>query len=352
MSVTKKQSKVIDEKEVFVISLENKKGLKVDFTNYGATMMSIITKDKFGNDIDVCLGWDNPEGYINSKAEFGAIVGRFANRIAKGQFTIEDKTYNLYINNGENHLHGGKVRYNKLVWDVVEIGECEEPYIVFGLTDEDMRENYPGTVEVQVKYTLLNDNSVKIEYDASTDKPTFVNLTNHCYFNLNGEGNGDVLNQYLKINTEYYTPVNEKLIPTGEILSVKGTELDFTKEKKIGDGIDSNFIQVVYGNGFDHNYAMGNSGKMKHAATAYCKESGVEMEVYTDKPGIQLYTGNFLNETGCKNGHNYGKRWAFCLETQFYPDSPNQPEFPESLLLPGEKYNFTTIYKFGIREEK
>ncbi len=334
--------------EFQLISLDNKKGLKVDFTNFGATMINIIVKDKNGNDTDVCLGYDNPEDYINTKAEFGAIIGRFSNRIAKGKFNIDGTEYSLAINNGVNHLHGGNVGYNKLFWDIAEVRYEDEPYVIFTLFDEDMRENYPGNVNVSVKYTLKSDNSIAIEYTASTDKSTYINLTNHCYFNLDGEGSGDILNQYLQINADYYTPIDETSIPTGEIAPVKGTVMDFTTPKKIGRDINDGFIQIVNGSGFDHNFVMGDSGKMKHAATAYSEMSGIKLSVYTDKPGIQLYAGNFLDVNCGKNGHTYGKRHAFCLETQFYPDSPNQKNFPETLVTPQDEYHFTTIYKFGL----
>ncbi len=351
MGIKQRSFGVVEGNETQLFSLENARGFRVDITNFGGTVVNIYTKDKNDNYIDVCLGYSNAEGYNNGDANFGALIGRYANRICKGMFNLEGKVYNLFINNGENHLHGGKVGYNKVMWEVTETGGGDEPWILLKFTDVDMRENYPGTLTVNVKYTVTADNSIKIEYFANTDKTTYVNLTNHCYFNLNGQGNGDVLGHLMQINAEHFTPTDASLIPTGEIVSVKDTAMDFTTEKAIGRDIESGEEPLVLAGGYDHNYVMGDTGVMKHAATATGETSGITMEVYTDKPGVQLYVGNFLkgNEIG-KDGKPYGKRSGFCLETQFYPDSPNHPAFPSCKLTPDETYHFTTIYKFGIKK--
>ena len=350
MSIEKRSFGTVDGAETELYILKNEKGFQVNITNFGGSLVNIITKDKNGNPVDVSLGYDNAMGYKNGRANFGALIGRYANRINKGHFTLEGKEYSLYINNGENHLHGGKVGYNKVLWQVVGSGDGAEPYLLLKFTDKAMRENYPGTLTVNVKYTVTADDALVIEYFANTDETTYVNLTNHCYFNLNGAGNGDILDHYLQINADSFTPTNAGLIPTGEIAPVEGTAMDFRTPKKIGRDIESGEQPLVLAGGYDHNYVMGAAGTMKHAATAYSEESGITMEVYTDKPGVQLYVGNFLkgNEIG-KGGIAYGKRTGFCLETQFYPDSPNQPQFPSCKLTPNQTYHFTTVYKFGLR---
>ncbi len=350
MSITKTSFGVTEGREAMLYSLKNKNGFQVDITNYGGSLVNIITKDKNGNPVDVCLGYEDAKGYEKGGANFGALIGRYANRICDGRFSIDGTEYNLYINNGKNHLHGGKVGYNKVMWTVVGEGGGEEPYILLKFVDEDMRENYPGTLTVNVKYTVTKNNEIKIEYYANTDKATYVSLTNHCYFNLNGAGNGDILGHLMQINSDCFTPTDETLIPTGEIASVEGTAMDFRTEKTIGRDIESAEEPLVFAGGYDHNYVMGETGVMKHAATACGEKSGIEMQVYTDKPGVQLYVGNFLkgDEIG-KGGTPYEKRTGFCLETQFYPDSPNHPEFPSCKLEPHQTYHFTTIYKFGIR---
>lgn len=349
MSIEKTSFGFVDGKEAKLYTLKNTNGFQVDITNFGGSLVNIFAKDKNGNPVDVCLGYGDAEGYKNGGANFGALIGRYANRICKGKFVLNGKEYNLFINNGENHLHGGKVGYNKVMWEVVAEGGGDEPWLLLKFTDVAMRENYPGTLTVNVKYTITADDSIKIEYYANTDETTYVNLTNHCYFNLNGQGNGDILGHGMRIFADCFTPTNAGLIPTGEIASVEGTAMDFRTEKTIGRDIESGEEPLVLANGYDHNYVLGKSGVMKHAATATGNITGIKMDVYTDKPGVQLYVGNFLkgNEIG-KDGKPYEKRTGFCLETQFYPDSPNHPEFPSCKLTPDETYHFTTIYKFSV----
>ena len=350
MSIIKKPFGKVNGKAADLYILTNENGFEVGISNFGGSLVSIVKKDKNGKPVDMSLGYNDAEGYNKGGENFGALIGRYANRIAKGHINVDGKDYSLYINNGENHLHGGKVGYNKVFWDVVAVGDYAEPYILLKYIDEDMRENYPGTLTVNVKYTITKDDSIKIEYIANTDRPTYVNLTNHCYFNLNGAGSGTILDHYLQINADSYNPTDAGLIPTGEIASVEGTAMDFRTPKKIGRDIEAPEEALVLGGGYDHNYIMGDTGVMKHAATVYSEESGIEMSVYTDKPGVQLYVGNFLNgsEIG-KEGVPYEKRTGFCLETQFYPDSPNQPHFPSCKLTPEDTYYFTTIYTFKVR---
>lgn len=351
MSIKKINFGTVQGEQAHLYILENANGFRVDITDFGGAMVNICTKDKNGNPTDVCLGYKDAQGYLDGDANFGALIGRYANRISKGHFELDGKEYDLYINDGENHLHGGKVGYNKVLWNVVGEGDGEEPWLLLKYVDKDMRENYPGTLTVNVKYTLTGRDEIKIEYFANTDKTTYVNLTNHCYFNLNGQGNGDILGHILQINADKFTPTDEGLIPTGEIASVFGTSMDFTTAKAIGRDIESGEQPLVLAGGYDHNYVMGKTGVMKHAATVSGEKSGIEMKVYTDKPGVQLYVGNFLkgDEIG-KDGKAYEKRTGFCLETQFYPDSPNRPEFPSCKLAPEQTYHFTTIYGFGIKK--
>lgn len=341
--------KVSDFSSIREYCLTNQNGVEVRLTNYGARLVSIKVPDRNGKFADVLLGHNNAEEYINAEDRpyFGSVVGRYGNRIAGGKFTLDGKEYTLATNNGKNHLHGGNMGYDKLVWDAA----VSNGSVVFSLTSYDGQEGYPGELKIKVTYTLTDANELKINYQAVTDKATPINLTNHAYFNLAGEGSPTIVEHELMLNADAFTPVNESLIPTGEFRPVKGTPFDFTTAKAIGRDIAQKDTQLEYGNGYDHNFVL-NKGKggLTLAATLYEPKSGRVMETFTDQPGVQFYSGNFLN--GCvtgKSGKKYPFRSALCLETQHYPDSPNQKNFPSTILKPGEKYQTTTVYKFSAK---
>ena len=301
---------------------------------------------------DITFGYNDVSGYMNAvdKPYFGAVVGRYGNRIAKGRFTLDGEEYKLATNNGENHLHGGVIGFDKVVWNAEIIGKN---VVRFTYLAKDGEEGYPGNVSIAVTYTLTEENEIQIDYLATTDKATPVNLTNHAYFNLKGEGEGDILGHELMINAKGFTPVNKGLIPTGEIAPVAGTPFDFTVAKPIGRDIGQTHQQLEYGGGYDHNFVLdkeGKEGEMTLAATAYEPTTGRLMEVFTKEPGVQFNCGNFLegNLVG-KSGKAYVHRGGFCLETQHYPDSPNQPQFPSTILRPGADYETRTVYRFSVR---
>lgn len=342
--------KVSDFSSIKEYTLVNSKGMEVRLTNYGARITAIKVPDRDGKMADVILGHNNVEEYINAEDRpyFGCVVGRYGNRIAKGKFTLDGKEYKLATNNGENHLHGGNIGFDKQVW-------CAQPQgdntVVFTFKSHDGEEGYPGNLNIKVTYTLTDENELKIAYLATTDKPTPINLTNHAYFNLAGEGSGTILDHELMINADTFTPSDSGLIPTGEFRPVKGTPFDFTVSKPIGRDIKQKNTQLKYGNGYDHNFVL-NKGKggMTLAAVLYEPKSGRVMETWTDQPGVQCYSGNFLN--GCltgKSGKKYPFRGGLCLETQHYPDSPNHKNFPSTILKPGEEYKTTTVYKFSTK---
>ena len=333
--------------------LENEEGMSVGIMTRGATVTSLNVPDKDGNLVDVSLGFDSVEGYLNKDCPyFGAVVGRYGNRIAKGAFTLDGVTYDkLAINNGENHLHGGLVGFDKVVWDAEIVAEGDEPAVKFSYLSKDGEEGYPGNLSVSVVYTLTKDNGLKLVYDASTDKATPCNPTNHTYFNLDGEGSPTILNQVIMINADKFTPVDEGLIPLGEHADVKGTAFDFTTPKAIGQDINADEDQITFGGGYDHNFVLNSQdGSLAKAVEVYSPVTGIMMEVFTTEPGVQFYAGNFLegNLTG-RSGKIYPYRSGFCLETQHYPDTPNQPNFPTTTLKPGDKYSHETIYKFGVK---
>lgn len=338
--------------ETTLYTLTNANGMKVQITNYGATVTSVLTPDRQGEMGDVVLGFDNMAGYqspeyLKSGPYFGAIVGRYGNRIAKGKFTIDGQEYTLATNNGENHLHGGVKGFDKVVWEAEPLSG--QNAIRFKYVSPDGEEGYPGKLTSIVTYTLTNDNEIKIDYEATTDKATPVNLTNHSYFNLAAGEAEDALGHVLTLNADKYTVVDKSLIPTGELRDVKGTVMNFTTPQTIGAR-----VKQVEGGGYDHNYVLSDSSKkLKKAATVYEPTSGRVMEVFTTEPGIQFYSGNFLDGTITgSDGKKYGKHYGFALETQHFPDSPNQPSFPSTILEPGEKYESTTIYKFSTRDEQ
>jgi aldose 1-epimerase len=309
---------------------------------YGGIITEFHVPDKSGRLANVVLGFDNLEQYLGPHPYFGAIIGRFGNRIAKGKFTLDGKTYSLAINNGPNSLHGGLKGFDKVVWQATPGETRDGATLKLDYTSADGEENYPGKLKVTVTYTFTPKNELRIDYEAATDQATPINLTNHSYFNLAGAG--DVLGHELRLTAKEFTPTDDTLIPTGEIKSVKGTPFDFTTPKAIGQDIEKLFSQPHAG--YDHNFVLDNGGKLALAARVVEPKSGRGMEVLTDQPGVQLYTANYLAETRCTGDKMFGKFGAFCLETQHYPDSVNHPNFPSVILRPGAEYRSTTIYRF------
>jgi aldose 1-epimerase len=336
---------------VNLYTLTNRSGMQVAITNYGGRIVSILAPDRDGKLADVVLGFDDLAGYLGPNPYFGALIGRYANRIGNARFTLDGKEYKLAANDGPNSLHGGLVGFDKKVWTARDLGG-NHPSLELTYVSADGEENYPGRLTAHVVYTLGDSNDLKIDYTAATNKDTVLNLTNHSYFNLSGEGSGDILKTSMMINASHYTPIDEHLIPTGEIASVEGTPLDFRKSTPIGDRINDDFEQLKLAKGYDHDFVLdrpaGNHGLIV-AARAVDHESGRALEVLTTQPGIQLYTGNFLDgSVKGRNGHAYGYRNAFCLETQHFPDSPNKPSFPTTELKPGQTFHETTVFKFSI----
>jgi aldose 1-epimerase len=337
-----------DGEKVELYTLTNKNSVRVSLMTYGATIVDLCTPDRDGNPADIALGFGSLKPYLTKSPYFGCIAGRYANRIAKGRFTLEDKTYKLAKNNGANHLHGGEKGFDKHVWNA-ELPKSKHPSVRFTLRSPDGHEGYPGNLDVAVTYTLTDRNELRIAYQAITDKTTIVNLTNHNYFNLAGAGNGNILNQHLKLFAAHFTPVNKKLIPTGEIKSVGGTVLDFRTPTPIGSRITEIDSDPI---GYDHNYVLSQTpqARVAIAAEVYEPKSGRLMKVYTDQPGVQFYTGNFLDGSiKGKGGRVYKQHYGFCLETQHFPDSPNQPKFPGTVLKPGQIFKTTTVYKFSAK---
>jgi aldose 1-epimerase len=329
-------------------TLANKNGMKVTITNFGATVVSIIVPDKDGKIADVVLGYDDASEYESGKASIGATIGRYANRIAGGKFVLDGKTYTLPLNDGPNTLHGGIKGFSKRVWTAKDVSGAAGQALQMTFLSKDGEEGFPGNLSVRVVFTLGSTNELKIDYSATTDKDTVLNLTNHSYFNLSGQGEGDILGTELTLHASRFTPVDATLIPTGELRSVKGTPFDFTKATPIGARIDQDEEQLKLGKGYDHNWVVdGTSGTRRLAAQAYDPKSGRVLEVLTTEPGIQFYTGNFLDGTiHGKDGKVYNRRYAFCLETQHFPDSPNHPKFPTTELKPGQKFHSITVFKF------
>lgn len=341
---------VSDFDKIRLFTLKNSAGMEVGVTNFGAIITSIKVPDRDGKMADVTLGYNDVADYINAvdKPYFGAVVGRYGNRIAKGKFTIDGKEYSLPINNDPNSLHGGIIGFDKVVWDAEKVGDNG---VKLTYHAKDMEQGYPGNLTCTVTYTLTDENEIVIDYHATTDKATPVNLTQHAYFNLKGEGEGDILDHELMINADHYTPVDSTLIPTGEIAPVEGTPFDFREAKPIGRDINDENEQLKFGLGYDHNWVLKEGDGMKLAATLYEPTSGRMLEVTTTEPGVQFYCGNFL--TGVlkgKSGKPYVHRGGLCLETQHYPDSPNQPEFPNTILKPGDTYESKTIFKFSVKK--
>ena len=343
-----------DGREVRLYALSNSNGMKAEIMTYGGIVVSLKVPDRDGKIGDIVLGYDNLDGYIKNNPYFGSIVGRYGNRIAKGRFTIDGKEYKLATNNEPGgiacHLHGGIKGLDKVVWKAEPIEQKDAVGVKLTYLSKDGEEGYPGNLDCTVTCLITNNNELKIEYLATTDKATYVNLTHHGYFNLTG-AQRDILDHQLMLNADRFTPVDVGLIPTGELRSVKNTVMDFTRPTAIGAGINSDYEQIKFGGGYDHNWVLNKQGdEMVPAATVYEPTTGRLMEVLTTEPGVQLYSGNFLDGTITgKAGKVYKHRYAFCLETQHYPDSPNKSNFPSTLLRPGQKYETTTIYRFSTK---
>ena len=336
---------------VQLYTLNNNNGMRVKITNYGATITSIHVPDKEGVSGEVTLGSDALEDYLDGHPYFGCIVGRYGNRIALGQFTLGGQTYDLAKNNGPNHLHGGDVGFDKRLWGASTFRTETTSGVEMTLSSPDGDEGYPGNLEVKVTYTLNNDNELRIDYEATTDAPTVVNLTNHTYFNLKDGGQTPVLDHEVMINADTFTPVDLTMIPTGVIAEVAGTPFDFRTPVTIGASIDQTTDeQIALGGGYDHNFVLNAAAEgMTKAAEVHDPSSGRVLEVLTEEPGVQFYTGNFLDGSETGRGLTYNYRHGFCLETQHYPDSPNQPDFPSTILNPGETYSTATVFRFSVR---
>lgn len=349
MTITSQHFGVTPEgEEVQLFSLTNDQGMEVRITNYGGIITAIYVPDRNGKLDDVVLGHETLEGYLNRSRYFGALIGRYANRIACGRFCLHGISYSLAKNNGDNHLHGGLKGFDKVVWSAREIQDSGVAGLELTYLSKDGEEGYPGNLETRVTYVLTNGNELRIEYFATTDQNTIINLTNHSYFNL--AGGGTVLDHQLAINADNFTPVNKVLIPTGEIRSVKDTPLDFTCRTAIGARINNHDEQLCFAGGYDHNFVLRTETEtFRKAATVYEPMTGRVMEVSTTQPGMQFYSGNFLDGSiAGKSGRVYIKHSGCCFETQHFPDSPNQPSFPSTLLKPGEEYKHTTVFKFSV----
>lgn len=337
-------------KKVDLYVLNNKNKMSVYIANYGGRIVSVNVPNKSGSFTDVVLGYDSLKHYFDRKENFfGALIGRYGNRIAKGKFELDGKNYQLAINNAPNSLHGGPTGFHNQVWDAKQL---DNQSLELSYVSKDMEEGYPGTLTVKVLYHLTDDNSIEISYQATTDKKTILNLTNHSYFNLNGAGSGTINDHLLTINADKFTPVDSTLIPTGVLTDVAGTAFDFRKPTAIGDSVNSKSAQIKNGKGYDHNFVLNRKSvsDMELAATVYSSVSGIKLEVFTQEPGIQFYGGNFLDSSllGKKDLH-YSFRTAFCLETQHFPDAPNRISFASTVLVPGKSYNTKTIYKFSVQ---
>ena len=340
--------KMPDGRAVEQFTLTNSQGIELKAISYGGIITSLRVPDRNGKVDDIVLGFESLDKYLNDHPFFGAIIGRYGNRIAKGQFSLDGKTYKLAINNGPNHLHGGNKGFDKVLWTAEPVAGRNA--ITFTRTSPDGEEGYPGNLRVQVTYTLTDKNQLIVDYRATTDKATPVNLTQHSYFNLAGQASGDILGHELMLNADRFTPVDDTLIPTGELAPVEGTPFDFRKPTTIGARIDGDSAQLKSGGGYDHNWVLKRSGSgLQLAARVIEPKSGRTLEVATTEPGIQFYSGNFLDGTLTgKQGAVYKHRTGFCLETQHFPDSPNQPKFPSTTLRPGSEYKTTTVFTFGV----
>ena len=335
-------------KEVYMFTLTNKPGNVVRITNFGGKINWIEVPDKSGKKENITFGYDTFEGTITGDMSYGSVVGRYANRIANGKFTLDGVEYTLPVNNGPNTLHGGPGGWHSVVWEAEVLKDSEFPAIRLTYTSPDMEMGFPGTVNAEVIYTWTDDNEIVMDYKCTTDKKTVINITNHAYFNLHGAGNGDILDHILTLKASAFTPVDSVMIPTGDIRPVKGTPFDFTTPHTIGERIGENYDQLILGKGYDHNFILDNKEPVD--VIVHEPVSGRVLEVITDQPGMQLYTGNFLNGTRIGHGGKpYNHRSGFCLESGHYPDSPNHPEFPSTILNAGETFTSQTIYRFSVK---
>jgi len=354
MKIYKETFGEFDGGKVDIYTLTNANQVEIKITNYGGIVTSIKLPDKNGKFDDVVLGHSNLQNYVNNSPYFGCIVGRYANRIGKAEFTLDGNKFTLAKNDGENNLHGGLKGFDKILWDAEPFTGNDSQSLKLTYLSKDGEEGFPGNLKVIVTYTLTNDNSFRIDYSATTDKTTVVNLTNHTYWNFAGEGSGDILEHDLMLKADSFTPVDQGLITTGELRTVENTPMDFRKPTAIGNRIESEYEQLIFGKGYDHNWVLNSNedDEPNLAATVYEPVSGRFMEIFTTEPGIQFYTGNFLDGSIIgKSGKPYGFRNGFCLETQHFPDSPNKPEFPSVVLKSGETYKTTTIHKFSVKQE-
>jgi aldose 1-epimerase len=348
MSIT---TKPFGSASTFLYTLINKNGMELSLTNIGASMTRIVVPSKGGRKTDVLLGYDSADAYRTSSSFHGATVGRYANRIGGAAIRLDGVTFNLDKNEGKNVLHGGFDPYSRRIWSA-EAKTDGTPSVTFSIKSPDGDQGLPGTADVAVTYSLTEDDSVVIHYDAAADKKTVFNLTNHAYFNLDGHDAGSIADQRLWLDCDLYAAINSEFIPTGELLSVKGTPMDFTEGKPIGRDIESKYEQIALGNGYDHNYVINGPSLATPFAVARSAKTGIEMRVYTDLPGVQFYSGNNMGlDSHGKDGAKYPRRGAFCLETQHFPDAPNKPSFPSAVFDAGQRFDSTTIYKF-LKEEK
>ena len=334
---------------VSLFTMRNRKGMEMSVMNYGGIIVSLNVPDRNGVSADITAGYDSLAHYEKASPFFGALIGRYGNRIAKGKFILDGTPYTLPLNNGANHLHGGPKGFDKAFWDIQDVSDSAQAKLKLTYQSKDGEQGYPGNLEIEVLYTLTQDSELKIEYHATTDASTIINLTQHAYFNLSGHDGGNILGHQLALDADSFLPVDETLIPTGILQPVKGTPFDFLSLQTIGSRINQKDDQLAFGKGYDHCWALNNNGKFGKAATLVDTTSGRRMEVFTDQPGIQFYTGNFLDGKNIgKGGNAYQQRTAVCLETQHFPDSPNKPKFPTVTLHPGETYQTITVYKFSI----
>ena len=345
MSISKTEFGFFRGYKCWLFTLTNSNGAVARLTNFGGAVVGLEVPDRNGKNADVVLGYDTLQGYIDGDSSHGALVGRYANRIANGEITVSGKTYKLDQNDKTNTLRGGSYSYNKRVWTVDAMDGGDEPSVTFGYISPDGEGNFPGTLRISVKYTLTNENALVLDYTAVPDADTVINLTNHSYFNLKGAGNGDIKDHVVQINANQYTPVDDLLIPTGKLAYVTGTAFDFKTPKPVREDMDNGKLP----NGYDHNFVLGEAGVMRTAAEVYEPESGRVMTVKTDKPAVQFYIGIGLNGENGKNGAHYNKYAGLCLESQFSPDTPHNPQWPSCVYKAGQTYRFTTVYQFSVR---
>ena len=341
--------KMADGQAVTLYTMRNRKGAEMNVMNYGGIIVSLKMPDRNGVIEEVTLGYDSLSSYQKASPFFGALVGRYGNRIAKGKFTLDGNSYTLPLNNGVNHLHGGSLGFDKMFWAIQDVSDSVQAKLKLTYQSKDNEQGYPGNLTIEVLYSLSDDNEVRVEYKATTDKKTVVNLTQHAYFNLSGNARRSILDHQLAIQADNFLPIDETLIPTGVLQPVKGTPFDFLTAQNIGSRINEKNAQLINGKGYDHCWALNNQGHFEKVATLEDVSSGRRMEVFTDQPGMQFYSGNFLDGSNVgKGGVVYQQHLGLCLETQHFPDSPNKPAFPSVVLSPGETYHTVTAYKFSV----